>query len=289
MRTHRFVVGDLPFDCVLPETVDVRKVLPSFVPFVQSRPSGEADFTVKAVTCLERDADWVPSERFTNDLGAVCLYRKAEAFLVELGYGPTERKQRLWMNVETGIARIAVDWESVAASQALTSMLRIVYSQRILLRNGFSIHASAVVKDRSAYLFLGKSGTGKSTHSRLWMQEWPEVELLNDDNPIVRFVDGQLWVYGSPWSGKTPCYKQKRFPLGGVVRLVQAPLNRWTTMKGVKSWITVFPSCAVMMEEPRLYGALQETLNRLVTTVKVGRLECLPNAEAARMSEENLK
>lgn len=289
MRTYRFVVGDLPFDCVLPETVDVRTVLPSFGPFVQRQPSGKADFTVKAVPCLEREADWVPLERFTNDLGAVCLYRKAEAFLVELGYGLTERKQRLWMDVEAGTALVAVDWESEAASQALTSMVRIVYSQRVLLRNGFSIHASAVVKDGSAFLFLGKSGTGKSTHSSLWMQAWPEVELLNDDNPIVRWIDGQFWVYGSPWSGKTSCYKQHRAPLRGVVRLVQAPLNRWTTVKGVKAWTTVFPSCAVMMEEPRLYGALQETLNRLVTVVKVGRLECLPNVSAARMSEENLK
>jgi hypothetical protein len=57
----------------------------------------------------------------------------------------------------------------------------------------------------------------------------------------------------------------------------------------VKAWAAVFPSCAVMMEDSCLYQALQETLNRVVSQVKVGRLKCLPNGEAARLSEHNLK
>ena len=289
MRTYRFVVGDLPFDCELPEALEVAKVLPSFGPFFQKEPSGEADFKMTAVDSIEDEADWIPSEQFCNDLGAVQLYRKGKLFLVELGYPSTEEKERLWMDVENGIARVSVNWESSYAAQALTSMARIMYSQRVLLRKGFSIHASTVIKEGVAYLFLGKSGTGKSTHSRWWMQEWPEVELLNDDNPIVRIVDEQIWVYGSPWSGKTPCYKQKRVPLKGLVRLEQAPMNQWTTVKGVKAWAAVFPSCAVMMEDSCLYQALQETLDRVVSQVKVGRLKCLPNGEAARLSEHNLK
>ena len=57
-------------------------------------------------------------------------------------------------------------------------------------------------------MLLGKSGTGKSTHSRLWLKYIPDTKLLNDDNPAVRIMDNNtIMIYGTPWSGKTPCYK----------------------------------------------------------------------------------
>ena len=75
------------------------------------------------------------------------------------------------------------------------------------------IHASVTMKDGKGYLFLGKSGTGKSTHSQLWLKHIPGTELLNDDNPAVRLINDEVIVYGTPWSGKTPCYKNKQVPL----------------------------------------------------------------------------
>lgn len=71
-----------------------------------------------------------------------------------------------------------------------------------------AIHTSTIVCRGKAVLFLGESGTGKSTHTRLWRENIEEATLLNDDSPIVRITDGQPWVWGSPWSGKTPCYKK---------------------------------------------------------------------------------
>lgn len=69
------------------------------------------------------------------------------------------------------------------------------------------MHASVVATETGkGYLFLGKSGTGKSTHTGLWLQQFSDCHLLNDDNPIVH-VDSlgkQATVFGSPWSGKNP-------------------------------------------------------------------------------------
>lgn len=60
-------------------------------------------------------------------------------------------------------------------------------------------------------------------HSRLWLEHIPDSDLLNDDNPIVRFYPtGEVIVYGSPWSGKTPCYRNEAVPVGAFVRLKQA-------------------------------------------------------------------
>ena len=74
-----------------------------------------------------------------------------------------------------------------------------------------AIHSSCIVYKDKAILFLGESGTGKSTHTRLWREHIPEAVLLNDDSPIVRVEEEKIWAYGSPWSGKTPCYKQESY------------------------------------------------------------------------------
>ena len=111
--------------------------------------------------------------------------------------------------------------DAATAGSILSSMLRIAFAQAVILREGLSIHASAVVSDGKAYLFLGKSGTGKSTHARLWLKNIPGSHLLNDDNPAVRLIDGSPVAFGTPWSGKTPCYRDESAPVGGFVRLRQ--------------------------------------------------------------------
>lgn len=87
---------------------------------------------------------------------------------------------------------------------------------------------------------MGKSGTGKSTHSLLWMKYIQGTELLNDDNPTLRIVDGKVYAYGTPWSGKTPCYKSLSYPVGGMVRLKQAPVNRFVRQQEVEAFIALF-------------------------------------------------
>ena len=92
-------------------------------------------------------------------------------------------------------------------------------------------------------MFLGPSGTGKSTHARLWLQYIDGTELVNDDNPVVRiYQDGAATVFGSPWSGKTPCYRNVRYPLGGIVMLSQAPYNKIHRLGGLQAYIALVPS-----------------------------------------------
>lgn len=288
MKKIGFIVGDLPFVCHFPENIDIEDLLPSFIPFLDLEERTGWAFQVKSTEDMLKVDDWDLLEDFCNDLGRVRLYRSKESYIVELEYGTKDSKHWMWMDATISEVKIKVNWKDSSASQALTSMLRIAYSQRILYYDGFSIHASAVMKDGKGFLFLGKSGTGKSTHSRLWMENMERVELLNDDNPMVRIIGGKAWIYGSPWSGKTPCYKQKSISLAGIVRLQQASENRWVQMDGVKAWAIIYPSCAVIYQDKTLYTHLQNTLNRLVSLVKIAHLSCLPNAEAALMNENKM-
>lgn len=255
--------------------------LPSFSPFVCERIEGEAVMIMREGTLpenvRERISDLSVVDQFSNDAGDVTLRDAGEYYLVEVTFGGPMS----WMLCTKDFSDVIMEVnDEKNKSMLVTSMVRMAFSQRIIFYEGFSIHSSVVVKDGRGYLFLGKSGTGKSTHTRLWMQTFPEAWLLNDDNPMVRFVDGHLKVYGSPWSGKTPCYRNSSVPVGGIVRLSQAKTNLWNYVSGAIAWVTIFPSCSLISRDEVLYLQSQNTLNRVVSEVKVGQLACLPDKDA---------
>lgn len=152
-----------------------------------------------------------------------------------------------------------------------------------------AVHSSVIVKDGRAVMFLGESGTGKSTHTRLWRESVEGATLLNDDSPFVGVEDGQAVVYGSPWSGKTPCYKAECYPLLAVVRLSQAPHNRIRPLRGVQAIGALLPSLPPAFAFDReLEEHTLATLSAVLRSVKAYHLECLPNGEAARLSCETV-
>ena len=144
------------------------------------------------------------------------------------------------------------------------------------------VHTSTIVYKDRAVLFLGESGTGKSTHTRLWRENIEGAHLLNDDSPIIR---SSAVAYGSPWSGKTPCYRNLHYPIAAIVRLSQAPHNRMRRLSALEALGALLPSCPPSFTyDEELQDAICETLSQLISTVPVYHLECLPNAEAAQLS-----
>lgn len=153
--------------------------------------------------------------------------------------------------------------------------------------HSIAIHSSVIVHSGRAVLFLGESGTGKSTHTRLWREHISGAQLLNDDSPIVRVVEGVPTVFGSPWSGKTPCYRNESYPIAAFVRLAQAPHNRIARLPVVRAIGALLPSCPpAFAYDAQLQDNICDTLSQLIARVPVYRLECLPDADAARLSFE---
>lgn len=152
-------------------------------------------------------------------------------------------------------------------------------SSRIVL-----IHSSVIVHQGKAVLFLGESGTGKSTHTRLWLQCIPNTHLLNDDSPILAIEKGMPMVYGSPWSGKTHCYHSLRFPLTAVVRLSQAPYNKITRQPVLGAFAALQPSCPPFMAQDNFFSEnIISLLSDVISIVPVYCLECLPNTRSRRI------
>lgn len=154
-----------------------------------------------------------------------------------------------------------------------------------LFHKTVSIHASVVTYKGKAVIFLGDSGTGKSTQSRLWLENIPDTELLNDDTPLIRVMDDQtISVFGAPWSGKTPCYKNKSAPIAAIVRLSQAPHNQIKRLDKFAALGALLHSCPKSLRlDETLLDHITAIFSAVLKQVPVYHFECLPNADAARL------
>ena len=167
---------------------------------------------------------------------------------------------------------------------AVDNALMILFALSTAAQGVALFHSSTVTFGGKAYMFLGVSGTGKSTHSSLWLKYIEGTELLNDDNPVVRvFDDGKVTVYGSPWSGKTPCYRNLSYPLGGIVLLSQAPYNKIQRLTGIQAYVALVPSISGKRWDKLIADGLHQTENALAMHVPVWHLECLPDEAAAQL------
>ena len=172
---------------------------------------------------------------------------------------------------------------------AVDNALMIMFAMASACLGTVLFHAAVVSLDGRGYMFLGKSGTGKSTHARLWLQNIPGTELMNDDNPAVRIkADGTAVVYGTPWSGKTPCYRNICAPIGGIVLLSQAPYNKIVRLNGIGAYAAVVPSISGKRWDSRIADGLHETENMLASSIPVWHLDCLPDANAALICKETV-
>ena len=172
----------------------------------------------------------------------------------------------------------------------VNNALMVMYALATANKQTALFHSSVVSFQDKAYMFLGKSGTGKSTHSRLWLKYIEGTELINDDNPVVRIHDdGSILVYGSPWSGKTPCYRNVSYPLGAIVLLEQAPQNVIRRLKPLEAYAALMTSISGKRWDSRLAEGLHETENLLVTHASIWHLDCLPDEDAARVCNEMVK
>ena len=177
-----------------------------------------------------------------------------------------------------------------AKSFCVNNALMLLYAFRTAGMSTLEMHASVTVKDGKGFLFLGQSGTGKSTHSSLWLKNIPGTHLLNDDNPVVRFLDGEARVYGSPWSGKTPCYRNEDYPIGAFVRINRAPYNAIHRQNVTESFASISSSSSGLRAIRSIGDGLFTTISSLIQSIPCYVLDCLPDDDAAFVcSNEVLK
>ena len=202
----------------------------------------------------------------------------------------------IWWGVTAGWLICSADYREgrlVTAGKhtkmSIDNALMIMFALAAADKGTVLFHAAVVSYEGKGYMFLGPSGTGKSTHANLWQRYIADTALVNDDNPIVRIEKkGGAMVYGSPWSGKTPCYRNVSYPLGGIVLLSQAPYNMIERLNGIYAYAALMESISGKRWDERIADGLHQTENALASSIPVWHLECLPNEEAAKLCNETI-
>lgn len=184
--------------------------------------------------------------------------------------------------------RCALNGNYDMRSFGLNNALMLIFAFAGSFKQTLLIHASLVRHKGYGYAFIAKSGTGKSTHVSLWLKHIPECDLMNDDNPIVRILDGKAYIYGSPWSGKTPCYRNIKAPLGAITRIDRADINSVEKLNPIESFASLLPSCSSMKWDKEIFNNVCNTITKVIETTGIYVVHCLPNREAAIICHDSI-
>lgn len=136
----------------------------------------------------------------------------------------------------------------ITPSIAENMVLGNKFNRRLMKFFGSYIHSSAMVFDGKAYLFSAPSQTGKSTHTKKWLNRFGDrVKIINDDKPSFRFINGKCIVYGTPFAGGTDVQLNTSAELGALVFIERAEensLEKLPTSRAVSLLISQSPGRA---------------------------------------------
>ena len=151
------------------------------------------------------------------------------------------------------------------------------------------VHGSCVAVDGAGYLFIAKSGTGKSTHTRLWRELLGEkAMMINDDKPLVRIHENGATIYGTPWDGKHRLSTNTSVWLKAICILTRADENSIVPVSARDA----YPMLLQQAYRPMDGIAMNQTLtliDRLASAVSLWRLGCNTDIEAARIAYDAMK
>ena len=171
----------------------------------------------------------------------------------------------------------------------LNNSIMVIYTLCSAPHKTLLIHSSVVANNNRAYMFLGASGRGKSTHSDLWVKHIKGSTLINDDNPVVRITpDGTPTVYGSPWSGKRPIYKNVHYPIGGFAAIEQSKENSIRKEAIPSAFGIMLSSCSTLKFDNKIHMHICGTITNILERMAIHTLSCRPDEEAAQISSKAL-
>lgn len=276
--------------CFAASDVNSMKLLPSFAPFHLGAEPSSLLFTLTVDDSLRPVKDRRLVRKFDTGNGDTLVYQLPDGgyqyIIRDIGGGDC---CLLICNHDFSVCRCALNGNWVMRSFGLNDALMLVYAFAGSFHDTMLIHASCILHGGHGYPFIAQSGTGKSTHSSLWMKHIEDSQLMNDDNPVVRIhADGQPFIYGSPWSGKTPCYRNIMAPLGAVVHIDRAPKNSIDRLNPVEAFATLLPACSSMKWDTTIYNNLCNSITTIIATTPIYTLHCLPDEEAARICQATI-
>lgn len=159
--------------------------------------------------------------------------------------------------------------------------------QQLPTLNRMLLHAAVLNYNGEAYAFLGKSGTGKSTHTGLWLKYLDGCSIVNGDKPILQCTDKGFIAYGTPWMGKEGLGENICAPLKGLCFLEQAKENSVQRLSPADAANRIFTQILLPEDEENVTKTLELT-DKLVSDIPCWLLKCTISEEAVKKSFEAL-
>ncbi len=165
-----------------------------------------------------------------------------------------------------------------------------LFYQKLLDFQGCLLHASCVVIDNKAYLFSADSGTGKSTHTGLWLQHLADKNpyILNDDKPAIRVFDDGVYAYGTPFSGKHDISENKKVKVQGICFLEQSKINFIQKLEPSEA-IKLFLEQTTNYLKKEDMEKLLDVLEGVIKNIPIYKLYCDISKEAVELSYHTMK
>lgn len=152
---------------------------------------------------------------------------------------------------------------------------------------GMLLHSSCVVYEDKAYLFSAPCGTGKSTHTQLWLRNFPGAYILNDDKPAIIIKDDGVYACGTPFSGKTNLNVNKIVPIGGICILERDETNHIEILDSDDALYNILNQTVRPYGEQAMEQMLH-TLDIVLNKTPVYRLYCNTDNDAPRIAYEGM-
>ncbi|WP_304960458.1 hypothetical protein [Thomasclavelia cocleata] len=163
------------------------------------------------------------------------------------------------------------------------------FYNKLINLGGFLLHASAVVIDNKAYLFSADSGTGKSTHTKLWQKCFGDKALIiNDDKPAIKIENGICYAYGTPFSGKTDENLNMKVPLQAIC-LLERGKNNSIDLIPTKDALPLILKQTILPKNQDIINHLFDMLDVVLTKTPIYQMKCNISKEAALMAYDKMK
>ena len=146
--------------------------------------------------------------------------------------------------------------------------------------DGFVLHASVIEKDGKAFAFSAKSGTGKTTHSRMWLEAFPDARIINGDKPLVRFADGDFYAYGTPWCGKENYNINAKAKIHAICFIERAEENSISVISKEEAVKRIF-SQLLVPETAEYVNKMLDIVEKFIESVPAYVLKCNISEDAA--------
>ena len=159
--------------------------------------------------------------------------------------------------------------------------------RKLPVLNRMLLHAAVLEYDGKGYAFLGRSGTGKSTHTGLWLKYLSGAKIVNGDKPILEYKNGGFIAYGTPWMGKEGLGYNTGVSLGGLCFLEQAKENEISRLTPAEAASRIFQQILLPQDEENAALTLELT-DKLVTETPCYLLKCDISEKAVEKSFEAL-